>query len=397
MEEKSLELQVAQDVPEKDGVPVLTLDDVPAAKIETVIQQANELSVQDTPVASQVQQESVLTEKEKKVVDEFSKKIDITNATLVLQYGTGAQKHIANFSEGALANVRNKDMGSVGDMLTNLVVELKGFNGAEKKGLAGLFQKPAKAIAKMKAQYTKVEGNIDDIVEKLEHHQVTLLKDIALFGKMYEMNTDYFKELTMYIEAGKLRIKQAEQELEEMKKKASDSGKTEDAQAVNDYSNLITRFEKRLYDLELTRTISLQMGPQIRLLQNNDSLMAEKINSSIVNTIPLWKSQMVLALGLENSRQAIEAQKAVTEMTNQLLKENSEMLKMGTIEAAKEGERGIVEIETLQKTNEDLISTIESVLQIQKDGKAKRAAAETQLGQIENELKQKLLQVAQNS
>ena len=245
----------------------------------------------------------------------------------------------------------------------------------------------------MKQQYTKVEASIDDIVEKLEGHEVTLLKDIAMFGKMFEMNADYFKELTMYIEAGKIALENANAHLDELKKKAAETGATEDAQAASDYANMINRFEKRLYDLELTRTISLQMGPQIRLLQNNDSLMAEKINSSIVNTIPLWKSQMVLALGLENSRQAIAAQKAVTDMTNELLQKNSETLKMGIIQAAKESERGIVEIETLKKTNADLIETIDTVIQIQNEGRAKMKAAEAELQNIEAELKTKLLEV----
>ncbi|MBO4359967.1 MAG: toxic anion resistance protein [Eubacteriaceae bacterium] len=374
-----------------DAIPVITAEAVPVLDIETVINDATTeiAKVEATQIA-----EPRLSAKEQEVCREFAKKIDITDQTMVLQYGAGAQKHIANFSETALEKVRNKDMGTIGESLSDLVVNLKGFDGSDRKGLFGWFRSSRKTIEKMKQQYTKVEASIDDIVEKLEGHEVTLLKDIAMFGKMFEMNADYFKELTMYIEAGKIAIENANAHLDELKKIAAETGTTEDAQKASDYANLINRFEKRIYDLELTRTISLQMGPQIRLLQNNDSLMAEKINSSIVNTIPLWKSQMVLALGLENSRQAIAAQKAVTDMTNELLQKNSETLKMGTIQAAKESERGIVEIETLQKTNADLIETIDTVIQIQNEGRAKRKAAEAELQNIEAELKTKLLEVA---
>ena len=370
-----------------DAIPVITAEAVPVLDIETVINDATTeiAKVEATQIA-----EPRLSAKEQEVCREFAKKIDITNQTMVLQYGAGAQKHIANFSETALEKVRNKDMGTIGESLSDLVVNLKGFDGSDRKGLFGWFRSSRKTIEKMKQQYTKVEASIDDIVE----NEVTLLKDIAMFGKMFEMNADYFKELTMYIEAGKIAIENANAHLDELKKIAAETGTTEDAQKASDYANLINRFEKRIYDLELTRTISLQMGPQIRLLQNNDSLMAEKINSSIVNTIPLWKSQMVLALGLENSRQAIAAQKAVTDMTNELLQKNSETLKMGTIQAAKESERGIVEIETLQKTNADLIETIDTVIQIQNEGRAKRKAAEAELQNIEAELKTKLLEVA---
>lgn len=390
MENNMPELKLDTDT-QQEEVPVLELTQVPTVDIETVINEAETAVANTKTEAVEVAQ---LSEKEMAVCKEFSKKIDITDATLVLQYGAGAQKHIASFSEGALEKVRNKDMGTIGDSLTELVVNLKGFNGEEKGGLFGFLKKPAKAIERMKQNYSKVEASVDDIVEQLEAHQVTLLKDIAMFGKMFEMNAEYYKELTMYIEAGKMSLEEANKHLDELKKKAVDSGLTEDAQAASDYANLINRFEKRIYDLELTKTISLQMGPQIRLLQNNDSLMAEKINSSIVNTIPLWKSQMVLALGLENSRQAIAAQKAVTDMTNELLQKNSETLKMGTIQAAKESERGIVEIETLKKTNQDLIETIDTVIQIQSEGKAKRQAAEKELVGIEAELKNKLLEVA---
>lgn len=391
MENTTPELKL-ETTEQDEAIPVLTAEVVPALDIETVIKDANTeiAKVEATQIA-----EPRLSAKEEAVCREFAKKIDITDQTMVLQYGAGAQKHIASFSETALDKVRNKDMGTIGESLSDLVVNLKGFDGTDRKGIFGWFRSSRKTIEKMKQQYTKVEASIDDIVEKLEGHEVTLLKDIAMFGKMFEMNADYFKELTMYIEAGKIAIENANVHLEELKKKAAETGTTEDAQAASDYANMITRFEKRIYDLELTRTISLQMGPQIRLLQNNDSLMAEKINSSIVNTIPLWKSQMVLALGLENSRQAIAAQKAVTDMTNELLQKNSETLKMGTIQAAKESERGIVEIETLQKTNADLIETIDTVIQIQNEGRAKRKAAEAELQNIEAELKTKLLEVAQ--
>jgi len=390
MENNTPELKLEM-TEQEEAIPVLTAEDVPRLDIETVIKDAN------TEIAKVEPQQIVeprLSEKEQAVCREFAKKIDITDSTMVLQYGSGAQKHIANFSEQALDKVRNKDMGTIGESLSDLVVNLKGFDGSQKKGIFGWFRNSRRTIERMKQQYTKVESSIDEIVTKLEGHEVTLLKDIAMFGKMFEMNADYFKELTMYIEAGKIAIENANAHLEELKKKAAETGATEDAQAASDYANLINRFEKRIYDLELTRTISLQMGPQIRLLQNNDSLMAEKINSSIVNTIPLWKSQMVLALGLENSRQAIAAQKAVTDMTNDLLRKNSETLKMGTIQAAKESERGIVEIETLQKTNADLIETIDTVIQIQNEGREKRRAAEAELQNIESQLKTKLLEVA---
>ena len=390
MENNTPELKLEM-TEQEEAIPVLTVEDVPRLDIDTVIKDAN------TEIAKVEPQQIVeprLSEKEQAVCREFAKKIDITDSTMVLQYGSGAQKHIANFSEQALDKVRNKDMGTIGESLSDLVVNLKGFDGSQKKGIFGWFRNSRRTIERMKQQYTKVESSIDEIVTKLEGHEVTLLKDIAMFGKMFEMNADYFKELTMYIEAGKIAIENANAHLEELKKKAAETGATEDAQAASDYANLINRFEKRIYDLELTRTISLQMGPQIRLLQNNDSLMAEKINSSIVNTIPLWKSQMVLALGLENSRQAIAAQKAVTDMTNDLLRKNSETLKMGTIQAAKESERGIVEIETLQKTNADLIETIDTVIQIQNEGREKRRAAEAELQNIESQLKTKLLEVA---
>ena len=338
--------------------------------------------------------ESLLTEEERKAVEEFSHKIDIRDTNMILQYGAAAQKNVASFSENALSNVRNKDLGEIGEDLSRLVVELKGFGGEEKKGLMGLFKKGANKLETMKAQFTKVEGNVDRIAQTLESHQITLLKDVAMFDQMYELNLKYYKELTMYILAGKKRLAELRAgELEELRVKAEKSGLAEDAQAYNDFANLCNRFEKKIHDLELTRMVSIQMGPQTRLLQNNDTLMIEKIQSSLVNTIPLWKSQMVLALGMEHAHQATAAQNAVTEMTNELLKKNADKLKMGTIATAREAERSIVDIETLQHTNEQLISTLDEVLNIQREGAAKRKAAEAELGRIEGELKQKLMEL----
>ena len=338
--------------------------------------------------------ESMLTEQEKKAVDDFAKKIDIKDTNVVLNYGVAAQKSVATFSENALSSVRNKDLGEVGETLSNLVVEVKGFGQEEKKGFAGLFRKQKDKLELMRAQYGKAETSVNRIVSELEKHQVTLMKDIAMLDQMYELNLKYYKELTMYIIAGKKRLAEVRSgELEELRKKAEASGLAEDAQAYNDYAQKCDRFEKKLHDLELTRMVSLQMGPQTRLLQNNDTLMVEKIQSSLVNTIPLWKSQMVLALGMEHSRQATAAQNAVTEMTNQLLRKNADTLKMGTIATAKEAERSIVDIETLQHTNQQLISTLDEVMNIQKEGAEKRKAAEVELGRIEGELKQKLLEL----
>ncbi len=339
--------------------------------------------------------ESMLTEAERKMVDEFSKKIDISDSQLVLQYGSAAQKSVAGFSESALANVRNKDLGEVGDTLTNLVVELKNFGQEEEeKGIFGFFKKAGSKMETMKVQYTKAEVNVDKIARELEQHQVTLMKDIAMFDQMYELNLKYYKELTMYIIAGKKRLAEVQSgQLEELRQKAERTGAQEDAQAYNDLVQMCNRFEKKLHDLELTRMVSIQMGPQTRMLQNNDTLMVEKIQSSLVNTIPLWKSQMVLALGLENSRKATAAQSAVTNATNELLKKNAEMLKMGTVATAKEAERSIIDIETLQHTNQQLISTLDEVIQIQRDGAQKRRAAEVELGRIEGELRQKLMEL----
>ena len=381
------ELTLTPDTATAAEIPSLTLTpEAPATPA------APEVKKEVEPV---VLDESMLTEQERAAVNEFSKKIDVRDTNQVLQYGAAAQKSVASFSESALANVRNKDMGEIGEDLSRLVVELKGFGAAEeKKGLAGLFKKTGNRIEAMKAQYSKVESNVDKIAQNLENHQITLLKDVAMFDQMYELNLKYYKELTMYILAGKKRLADVRSgELEELRKKAEASGLAEDAQAYNDLVSMCDRFEKKLHDLELTRMVSIQMGPQTRLLQNNDTLMIEKIQSSLVNTIPLWKSQMVLALGMEHSRPATAAQNAVTEMTNELLKKNADTLKMGTIATAKEAERSVVDIETLQHTNQQLISTLDEVARIQKEGAAKRKEAEAELGRIEGELKQKLMEL----
>lgn len=368
----------------QEAVPELTLTPEAPAAPETEKKEVEPVKVD----------ESMLTEQEKKAVDDFAKKIDITDTNLVLNYGVAAQKSVATFSENALSSVRNKDLGEVGETLSNLVVEVKGFGQEEKKGFAGLFHKQKDKLELMRAQYGKAETSVNRIVSELEKHQVTLMKDIAMLDQMYELNLKYYKELTMYIIAGKKRLAEVRSgELEELRKKAEASGLAEDAQAYNDYAQKCERFEKKLHDLELTRMVSLQMGPQTRLLQNNDTLMVEKIQSSLVNTIPLWKSQMVLALGMEHSRQATAAQSAVTQTTNELLKKNADMLKMGTIATAKETERSIVDIETLQHTNEQLVSTLDEVVNIQREGAQKRKEAEVELGRIEGELKQKLMEL----
>ncbi len=397
-----------------DMTPELTLDPTgagaaAAAEAELKIPEAPTLTLETAGVtpedAAMAQKErdahavkideSMLTEAERKMVADFSEKIDITDSNVVLQYGAAAQKNVASFSENTLNSVRTKDLGEVGQALSSLVVELKGFGQQEEKGgIFGFFQKKRNDLEAMKASYSKAETNVDKISQVLEQHQVTLMKDIAMLDQMYELNTKYYKELTMYIIAGKKRLQKVrETDLEELRKKAAASGSQEDAQAYNDLANLCNRFEKKIHDLELTRMISIQMGPQTRLIQNNDTLMLEKIQSSLVNTIPLWKSQMVLALGLEHSHQATAAQSAVTEMTNQLLQKNADMLKMGTIETAKEAERSIVDIQTLQHTNEQLISTLDEVMKIQQEGAQQRKEAELELGRIEGELKQKLLEL----
>ena len=390
-------------MPKVDNTPELGADFVPSLSLNSIV--SPEPTAAEGAVLSQEAQAqrdanavkldmSMLNEAEQKVVRDFSQKIDITDTNAILTYGAGSQKNIADFSSNALGNVRTKDMGEVGGMLSDLVVELKGFNYGEneKKGFFGIKKKVQNQIATIKAQYDKAEVNVDKIADMLEKHQITLLKDAAMLDKMYIMNQAYFKELTMYILAGKEKIKEcSEVTLPELKKKAAESGLPEDAQAANDYANMINRFEKKLYDLELTRMISIQMAPQIRLIQNNDSLMVEKIQTSLVNTIPLWKSQMVLALGMHHSQQAMEAQREVSNVTNELLRKNAETLKMGTIEIAKESERGIADIETLVITNQKLIETLEEVRTIQEEGSKKRKEAEVELGRIEGELKQKLL------
>ena len=375
--------------------PAAAPQSAPAAPVAPSLTLGAEPAQQEAQVDPVVVDESMLTEEERRAVDAFAEKIDITDATQVMQYGSAAQKNIAQFSETALSSVRTKDLGGVGEALSNLVLELKQVSQPEKKGgLAGFFQRGKRRLEEMKAQYAKAEANVDKIVEMLEGHQVTLMKDVAMLDQMFELNQQYCKELTMYIIAGKKRLASIRaNELEELRKKAEASGSQEDAQAYNDLVNLCNRFEKKIHDLELTRIISIQMGPQTRLLQNNDTLMIEKIQTSLVNTIPLWKSQMVLALGLEHSRQATAAQTAVTNMTNDLLRQNAEMLRMGTVATAQEAERSIVDIETLQHTNQELIATLDEVLRIQTEGREKRAAAEVELGKIEGELKRKLMEL----
>ena len=337
-----------------------------------------------------------LSEEEKKMVEEFSKQIDLTNNNVILLYGASAQKNIANFSDSALQSVRTKDTGEVGAMLTNLVVELKNFNSdttdEKKGGLKGFFSKGKQSIDKIRSSYTSVEKNVDAISTSLKGHQQKLLKDVMVLDKMYEMNKGYFKELTLYIAAGDKKLTETrETELRELQEKAKASADPIEAQQAHDLMSLCDRFEKKLYDLKLTRNVSLQMAPQIRMIQNNDTMLVEKIQSSIVNTIPLWKSQIVMALGISNSQNAMKAQREVTDLTNQMLKKNAEMLKMGTIDIAKESERGVIDIETLKYTNQTLISTFDEVIRIQEDGRSKRQQAEGELKQIEGELKTKLL------
>ena len=339
---------------------------------------------------------SSLSPAEQKAVLDFAEKIDLSNSGVVLQYGAAAQKNIANFSESTLNAVRTKDMGELGDMVSDLVAQLKGFSAEEeeKKGFLGMFKKASNNLQNMKIKYDKAEANVDKIAEQLEQHQVVLMKDVALLDQMYEKNLEYFKQLSMYILAGEKKLAdERATTLQELYAKAQASGLPEDAQAANDYAALCDRFEKKLYDLKLTRQISIKMGPQIRMIQNNDTLMTEKIQTSLVNTIPLWKSQMVLALGISHSKQAMEAQRAVSDMTNELLKKNADMLKVATVETAKESERGIVDIETLQHTNQSLISTLDEVMAIQTEGRQKRQEAEVELQRIEGELRQKLLEV----
>lgn len=368
------------------GVPELTVE--PTTEIVEIPEQKD--------ITAHYLENTKLTEAEQKMVDDFSEKIDLNDSGIVLQYGSAAQKKIADFSDNALEGVRTKDLGEVGNMITDLVAELKGFNiePEEKKGFFSIFRKAGSGIAKLKTKYDKAEVNVDRITGVLEDHQNQLLTDIVMLDKMYENNLSYFKELTMYILAGKKKLEQERATtLIELEEKAKTSGLAEDAQAANDFANLCDRFEKKLHDLEMTRTISIQMAPQIRLIQNGDTLMAEKIQSTINNTIPLWKNQMVMALGLAHSTQAMQAERAVNDMTNELLKKNAATLKQNTINIAKESERGIVDIETLKQTNRSLIETLDELNKIQTEGKAKREAATQELGRIEGELKQKLMEL----
>ena len=360
--------------------------------------QAQAAAVQVQAPPQQEPEEAVLTPEELKMVDAFVKQIDITNTQAVMTYGVGTQKKMADFSEKTLESVKTKDLGEVGGMITSLVTELKNFDvEEEEKGLFGFFKKGTNKMQEMKTKYSRVETNVETISKELEKHQIQLMKDIDLLDRMYELNLNYYKELSMYILAGKKKLKEArEQELVELQQKAQRSGLPEDAQAASDFADKCDRFEKKLHDLQLTRTVAMQTGPQIRMIQSSDSVMAEKIQSTIVNTIPLWKSQMVIAIGVEHANKAARAQREVTEMTNQLLKKNADALKTATIETAKESERGIVDIETLKHTNEMLISTMDEVLTIQSEGKQKRIEAEAELAGIESQLREKLLQASRS-
>jgi len=350
--------------------------------------------VSETKETDPVWDDTILSEEEKRMVDQFTSQIDLHNSNIVLQYGAGTQKKMADFSERALANVQTKDLGEIGELITNVVTELKGFDAEEEKGFLGFFKKSSQKLSVLKTKYDKAEVNVNKIIKVLEGHQVQLLKDTAILDKMYEQNKVYFKELSMYIIAGKRKLEQVRStELVELAAKANRSGLPEDAQEAKDLEELCTRFEKKIHDLELTRMISIQTAPQIRLVQNNYTIMVEKIQSTIVNTIPLWKSQMILAMGVEHSTQAAQAQREVTDLTNELLKKNAEKLKMASIETAKESERGIVDMETLRITNESLISTLDEVMRIQKEGKEKRKEAEQEIHRLEGELKAKLLQL----
>lgn len=364
-----------------------------AAPTESIQQTAAPAAEAPAEVASKLD-ESQLTDAERKAIDDFIQKVDVTNPDHVLLFGADAQKKIADFSQSALDAVKTQDTGEVGNMLVNLVSELKGFqkDTEEPKGLAKLFAKGEDKITRMKARYSKVSANVDNIAGSLENYQTQLLKDIAMFDRLYDQNNDYFHQLTLYIIAGEKKLQQVrETELKALQEKAAQTGDAMDAQRANDLAAQCDRFEKKLYDLKLTRQVAIQMAPQIRLLQNNDSLLVERIQSTLSNTLPLWKSQMVLALGLHHSQQALQAQTAVTDMTNELLRKNAEALKIGTIQTAKEAERGIIDIETLAQTNQDLIDTINEVMTIQSEGRAKRMEAEKQLYNMEAELKKKLL------
>ena len=376
---------MTKDFETMQAAPTLTLD--PFAE-----EKATEVVVVEEP--TEELDDSMLSEEEKAMVESFSNQIDLTNSTMILQYGAGTQKKMADFSETALENVKTKDLGEIGGLLTNVVTELKAFDEEESKGFLGIFKKTSNKLESMKAKYAKAESNVNEICEVLEGHQVQLLKDVAVLDKMYELNLTYYKELTMYILAGKKKLQEVRStELKQLVEKAAMTGLAEDAQAAKDLDDMCNRFEKKLHDLELTRAISMQTAPQIRMVQSNDTIMVEKIQSTVVNTIPLWKSQMVIALGVEHSIQAAEAQRQVTDVTNELLKKNAEKLKLASVETAKESERGIVDIETLKATNENLISTLDEVMKIQQEGRIKRQEAEAEMQRMEGALKQKLLEI----
>ncbi|MDD5883621.1 MAG: toxic anion resistance protein [Firmicutes bacterium] len=367
---------------------------IPSLTLEPDLNDAPELAVAEKTAMQQTQPEAALTPEEQKIVDDFAAKIDVENTTQILQYGAGTQKKMADFSDTALANVRTQDLGEVGDLITSVVGELKGFDAEEEKGLFGFFRKQANKLETMKARYAKAETNVEKISDALQQHQVRLMKDSAVLDKMYEQNIAYFKELTMYILAGKQKLEQVRSgKLRQLEETAQRTGLAEDAQAARDLSEKCLRFEKKIHDLELTRAISIQTAPQIRMIQNNDNVMVEKIQTTLVNTIPLWKNQMVLALGIAHSTEAAQAQRQVTDITNALLKQNAEKLHMASVETAKEAERGIVDIETLKKTNAELIQTLDDVMKIQADGRAKRQAAEVEMAKMESDLKNKLLQI----
>lgn len=370
----------------KDVTPTLTLNPFENESKEEVLSVSEEVKAE--------LDDSMLTEEEKQMVESFAGQINLRDSAVILQYGAGAQKKMADFSEAALNNVRTKDLGEVGDLLSNVVTELKSFDEEESKGLFGIFKKTSNKLEAVKAKYAKAETNVNEICEVLESHQVQLLKDVAVLDKMYERNLTYYKELTMYILAGKKKLQETRMgELRQLQEKAQRSGLAEDAQEARDLDERCNRFEKKIHDLELTRTISMQTAPQIRMVQNNDTVMVEKIQSTVVNTIPLWKSQMVLTLGMEHSIQAAQAQRQVADLTNELLKKNAEKLKLASVETAKESERGIVDMETLKATNASLISTLDEVMKIQQEGRVKRQEAEAEMQRMENELKQKLLEI----
>ena len=407
-EEQEVAVQQAP-VPQAQSTqaPVLQMESTPQAQVlqmesapqPPVLQMEGTLAAPAQSPEEKLAQEANLTPQEQKQVDDFSRQIDITNTTAVLNYGTGTQKKLADFSEKTLESVRTKDLGETGEMVSNLILQLKNFEVDDnEKGILGFFHKAQNKAAALQTRYAKVETNVTTITNELEKHQITLMKDATMLDKMYDMNLTYFKELTMYILAGKKRLAEIRAtDLKEAQQKAQLSGLPQDAQAAKDLDDKCTRFEKKLYDLELTRNIALQTGPQIRLMQSSDTEMAQKIQSTIVNTIPLWKSQMVIALGIEHSAQAAKAQREVSDMTNELLKKNAQKLKTATIENAKELERGVVDIETLKQTNADLISTLDEVVKIQSEGREKRRIAEAELGQIEDQLKNKLLETASHS